>query len=108
VSSRRDGEITNRTWLRSHEEENGPTRVYRPANHAFPPARGREGFTLHPDGRFDHLGPGRGDRPETTAGTWQRNPDDDTRITATVGGRTIDLRITREADDLLHVEWSTA
>jgi hypothetical protein len=82
--------------------------VYRPANHAFPPARGREGFTLHPDGRFDYLGPGRGDRPETTTGTWRRDPADATRITATVGDRTIDLHVTHEADDALHVEWTAS
>jgi hypothetical protein len=98
--------ITNRTWLRAHEEESGPVRVYRPASHPFPPARGREGFTLHTDGRFDYLGPGRGDQPTTTTGTWRRDPGDGTRITATIDHHTIDMRIARQADDLLHVEWT--
>ncbi len=92
--------------MRSHEEEGGPLRVYRPASHPFPPARGREGFTLHADGRFDYLAPGRGDRPVTTTGTWRRDPDDGSRITATVDGATIGIRIVHEADDLLELEWS--
>lgn len=102
----RSDELTNHTWLRSHEEESGPVRVYRPANYPFPPARGREGFTLHADGRFDYLGPGRGDRPVTTTGTWQRDPHDSTRITATIADQAIEIRIVRETADVLHVEWT--
>lgn len=98
--------LANRTWFRSHEEETGPVRVYRPSNYPFPPARGRQGFTLHADGGFDYLGPGRGDRPTITAGTWSRNPDDGTGIIVDVGNQTIDIRIAHEADDLLHLEWS--
>ena len=47
-------------WLRSPEEETGDVRVYRPEDHPFPPARGREGLTFHSDGRFDYRAPGRG------------------------------------------------
>lgn len=98
-------ELTDHTWLRSHEEESGPFRVYRPAGHPFPPARGREGFTLHADGRFDYLTPGRSDRPVTTTGTWRRDPGDDTRIMATVDNQMIDIHLVRESDDLLQLEW---
>ena len=90
------------TWWRSHEEETGPVRVYRPEGFPFPPARGREGFALHPDGRFDHLGPGRGDRPVVTAGTWERDGD---RITAHVDGRRIDLDVVEETADVLRAHW---
>lgn len=88
------------TWWRSAREEGDGVRVYR---REPPPARGREGFTLHPDGRFDYLGPGRDDRPIVTTGTWSRTDD---LITAVVGGQRIDLRIVRESPDLLSVEWS--
>jgi len=95
--------LTDRTWLRSHEEETSPVRVYRPADHAFPPARGRDGFTLHGDGRFDHVGPGRGDAPVTTPGTWHRDGD---LVTATVAGATITMEIVEEGEDVLRVHWS--
>jgi hypothetical protein len=68
-----------------------------------PVARGREGFTLHPDGQFDYLGPGRDDRPVVTAGTWSRKDD---RITALVDGQRIDMLVVRESPDLLCVEWA--
>lgn len=68
-----------------------------------PLARGHEGFTLHPDGRFDYLGPGRDDRPIVTTGNWSRTPD---QITAIVGGQRIDMLVDEENADLLRVAWS--
>lgn len=39
-------------WKHSHEEDEGDTRAYRPSDHEFPPARGREGFEIHQTGQF--------------------------------------------------------
>ena len=70
-------ELTDRTWLRSHEEETGDVRVYRPEDHPLPPARGREELTFHSDGRFDYRAPG---RAGTETGTWHEAGDDVLRL----------------------------
>jgi hypothetical protein len=59
-----------RHWVHSHEEDSGDLRVYRPADHDFPPARGRRGFELLPGGEALLYGPGATDRPEATTGRW--------------------------------------
>ena len=43
------------TWLLSAEENSGDTLVYRPNTYAFPPVRGRTGFTLKEFGRFEQF-----------------------------------------------------
>jgi hypothetical protein len=57
-------------WVHSHEEDSGDVRVYRPADYDFPPARGRRGFELKPDGELLVYGPGATDRPEAATGRW--------------------------------------
>jgi len=59
-----------RHWVHSHEEDSGDLRVYRPADHEFPPARGRRGFELRPGGEALLYGPGATDRPEAATGRW--------------------------------------
>jgi hypothetical protein len=59
-----------RRWIHSHEEDTDDLRVYRPDDWDFPPARGRRGFELRPDGDLRLYGPGATDRPESTAGAW--------------------------------------
>jgi hypothetical protein len=44
-----------RTWRHSQEEDQGAVQVYRPATYAFPPARGREGYTFAPGGQLTKL-----------------------------------------------------
>jgi hypothetical protein len=44
-----------RTWRHSQEEDQGVVQVYRPATYAFPPARGRDGYTFAPDGQLTKL-----------------------------------------------------
>lgn len=44
-----------RTWRHSQEEDQGAVQVYRPATYAFPPARGREGYTFVPGGQLTKL-----------------------------------------------------
>jgi hypothetical protein len=63
-------ELLRQHWVHSREEDSGDLRVYRPADYDFPPARGRRGFELRPDGEMLVYGPGADDRPEATTGTW--------------------------------------
>jgi len=60
-----------RHWVHSHEEDSGDLRVYRPAGYSFPPARGRRGFELAPDGSYSGHGPGPTDKPVSTGGRWE-------------------------------------
>lgn len=99
--------FTDRVWMRSHEEETGDVRVYRPQDRPLPPARGREGLSFHADGRLDYLVPGRGDVPTTEPGTWVADPGDSTHVTAEVCGQAIDLRITGVSDDELRLKWQS-
>jgi hypothetical protein len=62
-------------WLHSHEEDTDDTRVFRPADFDFPPARGREGFELRDDGSGVELRPGPTDRPEQVEGSWELEGD---------------------------------
>jgi hypothetical protein len=91
--------LTDRVWLRSPEEERGAVRVYRPEDHPFPPARGREGLTFHDDGSFVYRAAGRAGEE---AGRWQRTPDG---VRVDVAGQVIPLRITEVGDDVLRLEW---
>jgi hypothetical protein len=43
-------------WMHSHEEDTDATEIYRPAEYAFPPARGRIGYEFIPDGQAIYLG----------------------------------------------------
>jgi hypothetical protein len=60
-----------RHWVHSHEEDSGDLRVYRPAGHSFPPARGRRGLDLRPDGSYVAHGPGPADKPTSRPGRWE-------------------------------------
>ena len=67
-------------WVHSHEEDSGDLRVYRPAGYAFPPARGRRGFELLPDGAYVAHGPGPTDKPTSAPGRWEPAGDGRVRI----------------------------
>jgi hypothetical protein len=58
------------SWLHSHEEDTDDTAVYRRADYDFPPARGRKGFELKPDGTLSEKGIGPTDRSVQTRGRW--------------------------------------
>ena len=92
-------ELIDRTWLRSHEEETGDVRVYRPEDHPLPPARGREGLTFHSDGRFDYRAPG---RAGTETGTWHEAGDD---VQADIAGQVIHFGVVEVDDDVLRLRW---
>jgi len=72
-------------WTHAHEEDTPDTRVYRPATHPFPPSRGRDSFTLQPDGTLVERAIGPTDRPAAAAGTWALGADD--TLTLRAGGR---------------------
>jgi len=97
--------LTDRVWMRSREEEQGPVRVYRPEGYPFPPARGREGLAFNGDGTFAYIAPGRGDRPGREVGRWRSAPGDPARITAEVGGARIELNVLEVTDQVLRLEW---
>lgn len=65
-----DAAALARTWIHSHEEDATGCMVYRPAGFAFPPARGRSGFTLNADGSAAEFGPGAADQPITGSARW--------------------------------------
>ncbi|HQZ40733.1 MAG TPA: hypothetical protein PLH72_17010 [Vicinamibacterales bacterium] len=44
------------TWRHSHEEDTATETVYRPEDYAFPPARGRTGFSFRADKTCTYLG----------------------------------------------------
>jgi hypothetical protein len=73
----RDTEMPNlptcmlKHWIHSHEEDTPDLRVYRPANYAFPPSRGRVGFEFHEGGTLDYYAIGRADGSEQLSGSWK-------------------------------------
>jgi hypothetical protein len=87
-------------WMHSHEEDTGDVQVYRPADYDFPPARGRRGFELRPDGSAELYGPSPSDRPAATTATW--SPLDGGRVR--VGDR--ELEIVSVSPDRLTARWS--
>jgi hypothetical protein len=62
-------------WVHSHEEDTGDRVVYRSPDFDFPPARGRDAFTLDLDGVALVGRPGPTDRGETTPGRWSLRGD---------------------------------
>jgi hypothetical protein len=57
-------------WIHSHEDDTPDTKVYRPADYPFPPARGRDGFEFRPGGELVYLGIARADGTEESNGRW--------------------------------------
>ena len=57
-------------WMHSHEEDTEDEMVFRPADSALPPARGRMGLELREDGTFAEAGLGARDIPEEAVGSW--------------------------------------
>jgi hypothetical protein len=73
-------ELLRQHWVHSREEDSGDVRVYRPAGYDFPPARGRRGFELKPDGEMLVYGPGADDRPEATTARWSSSAGDRVKL----------------------------
>jgi hypothetical protein len=63
-------------WVHSHEEDSGDEMVFRSADYAFPPSRGRESIDLRPDGSYAGTVPGPVDKPVPGAeGEWTLEDD---------------------------------
>jgi hypothetical protein len=62
--------LLERTWLRSYEENEGDIEVYRPNTYAFPPSRGRTGFSFESSGLFTEIGIAPADGPAFYKGKW--------------------------------------
>ena len=50
-------------WVHSHEEDPDDEMVFRSADYAFPPSRGREAIELRADGSYAGTVPGPVDKP---------------------------------------------
>lgn len=65
-----------RQWVHSKEEDTSTETVYRPADFAFPPSRGRRALVFNADGTFKRIGIGPTDISAVTEGTWKiADPD---------------------------------
>jgi hypothetical protein len=84
-------------WVHSHEEDSWDELVFRPADYAFPPSRGREAIDLHPDGSYTGSVPGPVDKPEATEGEWSLEEGGRLRL----GDRVLD--VTSVGDGVLKV-----
>ena len=67
-------------WRHSHEEDAKGFMVFRPANHKFPPSRGRLGFKLLANGTANYSGIGANDAPDEINAKWNRSADDELTI----------------------------
>jgi hypothetical protein len=67
--------LVGRRWVHSHEEDTDDELVFRPADHPFPPSRGRTSFELRPDGTYVESSPGPVDVPEESTGSWSLDED---------------------------------
>jgi hypothetical protein len=92
-------------WVHSHEEDSGDLRVYRPADYAFPPARGRRGFELDADGEVVLYGPGPSDKPEARTARWSWSSSGAGRVRLGDEG---ELEIVSVSPDRLTARWSPA
>jgi hypothetical protein len=57
-------------WMHSHEEDAEGVTVYRPADYAFPPSRGRTGFEFREGGELVYGGIARADGSTLSSGHW--------------------------------------
>ncbi|GHG53722.1 hypothetical protein [Streptomyces griseocarneus] len=83
-----------RQWVHSYEEDTGGVTVYRPTGHPLPPARGRRGMEILPDGTFVDRPIGSRDVPGSVPGRWTAR-DERTLVVAFPGtdrpGRVLEI-----------------
>ena len=58
------------SWMHSWEEDTAETIVFRPADYAFGPSRGRDGYEFQTGGILVYHGFGPADEPFTSVGEW--------------------------------------
>jgi hypothetical protein len=63
--------VYDKTWLHAYEEDSAGVEVSRPNTYAFPPSRGRTGFSLSADGTFRLFSIAPTDGLEEHSGRWK-------------------------------------
>lgn len=63
------------TWLHSHEEDTADSMVYRHADYAFPPSRGRNGYEFQKDYTGTYIGIAARDGSTSDRFTWRVSED---------------------------------
>ena len=99
-----DPQLLHGRWLRAPEEDTDAVLVYRPAGYPLPPARGREGLELNPDGTARCVGIGRTDLATHRSGRWHLAGDVVTVTFDDAAGDTKSLRITEASRDIMRVQ----
>ena|ERR1043165_6048834 len=64
-------EDLHQRWMHSREEDTPTETVFRPADYNFPPARGRTGFELKPNGEMVEIGIAPTDAQQENKGKWK-------------------------------------
>lgn len=72
--------LLQKTWLHSHEDDQGDVRVYRPNTYNFPPSRGRTGFAFEPNGQFRQYDIAPADGLEEHIGKWELLENGDIQV----------------------------
>jgi len=98
--------VTGR-WMHSFEEDHGDVLVYRPPDHDFPRARGRDGIEFAPDGSFVEWAIGRGDAQQAVPGRWRTADSGGAVEVATDRGGEQVLEILQVSPDRLEVRRRT-
>jgi hypothetical protein len=94
--------VTGR-WMHSFEEDHDDVLVYRPPDHDFPRARGRDGIEFAPDGSFVEWAIGRGDAEQAVPGQWRTSDAGGAlEVTTERGGAQV-LEVVSVAADRLEV-----
>ncbi|SDK38737.1 hypothetical protein SAMN05421823_102612 [Catalinimonas alkaloidigena] len=91
------------TWMHSFEEDTDLYKVYRLADYDFPPARGRDGFTIAENGDFVLLEIAPADGLESRQGKWTR---DKNTLTATLDetDRTYTIKVVGVDEGVMRIE----
>ena len=71
------------TWRHSHEEDTAGETVYRPEDYAFPPARGRTGFSFRADKTCTYLGISPRDGTARVVCRWEIVPGAEPQVAVT-------------------------
>lgn len=73
-------ELLQKTWLHSHEEDQGDIITYRPNTYDFPPSRGRTGFSFNEDNGFVQYELAPADGLEERVGKWKMSGRDEIHV----------------------------
>jgi len=96
-------QFLRKSWIHSHEEDEGDAMVFRPSTFALPPSRGRHGFSLNPDGTAVLTGPDPADRLTSGSGEWHIEDPNRLVIDSAQIGRRV-FEITSASPDKLVVK----